>query len=52
MSIDLNRNLRRGIEKDCPIVSDKREIVVESVSDFHIHDVKILSGRTRKEINA
>ncbi|HUW60144.1 MAG TPA: Rne/Rng family ribonuclease [Candidatus Bathyarchaeia archaeon] len=25
-----------------------REITVESVSDFHIHDIKVLSGRTRK----
>ncbi|HIJ64401.1 MAG TPA: Rne/Rng family ribonuclease [Candidatus Hydrogenedentes bacterium] len=28
-----------------------REITVESVSDFHIHDNRILSARTRKEID-
>jgi ribonuclease G len=28
----------------------EREIGIESVSDFHIHDVKILSARTRKPI--
>jgi ribonuclease G len=27
-----------------------REITIESVSDFHIHDIKIISPRTRKEI--
>ncbi|HOE66721.1 MAG TPA: Rne/Rng family ribonuclease [Candidatus Hydrogenedentes bacterium] len=27
-----------------------REIQVESVSDFHIHDIKVVSARTRKEI--
>lgn len=27
-----------------------REIAVEAVSDFHIHDVKILRARTRKEV--
>jgi ribonuclease G len=27
-----------------------REIAVESVSDFHIHDIRILSPRTRKEV--
>jgi len=27
-----------------------REITIESVSDFHIHDAKILSARTRKEV--
>ena len=30
----------------------QREIDVESVSDFHVQDVKILSARTRTEINA
>ncbi len=29
-----------------------REITIESVSDFHIHDIKLLSARTRKEIKA
>ncbi|MCP4640059.1 MAG: Rne/Rng family ribonuclease [bacterium] len=28
----------------------ERQIDLESVSDFHIHDIKILSTRTRKEI--
>jgi ribonuclease G len=28
----------------------EREITIESVSDFHIHDLKILRARTRKEI--
>jgi len=28
----------------------EREIAVESVSDFHIHDIKVLSARTRKEL--
>jgi ribonuclease G len=28
-----------------------REITVESVSDFHIHDMKILRSQTRKEIS-
>ncbi len=28
----------------------EREISVESVSDFHIHDVKVLSAQTRKEL--
>jgi len=27
-----------------------REIAVESVSDFHIHDLKVLRARTRKEL--
>jgi hypothetical protein len=27
-----------------------REISVESVSDFHIHDTVVLSAKTRKEI--
>ncbi len=27
-----------------------REIIVESVSDFHIHDTVVLSARTRKEV--
>jgi len=27
-----------------------RELTVESVSDFHIHDIKVLNPRTRKEI--
>jgi hypothetical protein len=27
-----------------------REVTIESVSDFHIHDVKILNARTRLEL--
>lgn len=27
-----------------------RDITIESVSDFHIHDIKVLNPRTRKEI--
>ena len=27
-----------------------REIAIESVSDFHIHDIKVLSAMTRQEI--
>jgi len=27
-----------------------REITIESVSDYHIHDAKILNPKTRKEI--
>lgn len=27
-----------------------RDVAIESVSDFHIHDIKALSSRTRKEI--
>ena len=29
----------------------EREVAVESMSDFHIHDVKFLSARTRKELD-
>ena len=27
-----------------------REIAIESISDFHIHEIKVLSARTRKEL--
>lgn len=40
-----NKNLLEDVEKEFG-----REIAVESVSDFHIHDVAVLSVRTRKEI--
>ena len=49
---DLSRRLRRE-NKDLvdQLAKDfKRVISVESVSDFHIHEIKVLSGRTRKEI--
>ncbi len=29
----------------------EREITIESVSDFHIHDIKVLNPRTRKEVS-
>ena len=29
----------------------QREIVIEPVSDFHIHDTKVLNAKTRKEIS-
>jgi hypothetical protein len=28
-----------------------REVSIESVSDFHIHDRKVLSARTRNEVS-
>ncbi len=49
---DLSRRLRRE-NKDLVerLAKDfKRVISIESVSDFHIHEIKVLSGRTRKEI--
>jgi ribonuclease G len=42
-----NNNLLQDIAKQFG-----REIKVESVSDFHIQDVKVLSERTRKELVA
>jgi ribonuclease G len=49
---DVARRLRTENKDlvDALAESFKREIQVESVSDFHIHDVKILSARTRKQI--
>ncbi len=51
---DVARRLRN---EDKELLEDlsgrfEREIAVESVSDFHIHDTMILSARTRKEIPA
>lgn len=49
---DLSRRLR-GVNKDLleRLAKDfKRTIRVESVSDFHIHEIRVMSGRTRKEI--
>lgn len=43
------RNENKGLVDDVAAEHD-REITVESVSDFHIHDVRILSARTRAEI--
>lgn len=42
-----NKDLLEQIEKEF-----EREITIESVSDFHIHDVKIISARTRKDVLA
>lgn len=41
-----NKDLLDGIAEQF-----NREITVESVSDFHIHDIKVLRARTRKEID-
>lgn len=42
-----NKNLLDDIGKEF-----EREISVESVSDFHIHDIKVLSARTRSDLRA
>lgn len=49
---DVARRLRseNKVQLDEIATQFDREIAVESVSDFHIHDVKVLGGRTRKEI--
>lgn len=49
---DVARRLRTENKEllDNVAKSFDREITVESVSDFHIHDVKIVRARTRKEI--
>lgn len=51
---DIARRLRteNKPQLDDLLAKFEREIAIESVSDFHIHDVKILRARTRKEINA
>jgi ribonuclease G len=51
---DVARRLRTENKDLLEALADefKRQVAVESVSDFHIHDVKILSGRTRKEMSA
>jgi ribonuclease G len=48
---DVARRLRSEEKKllDELATQFEREILVESVSDFHIHNIKILSARTRKE---
>jgi len=51
---DVARRLRtenKGILDDLT-ARFQREVTVESVSDFHVHDVKILRARTRKEISS
>ncbi len=42
-----NKDLLDGIAEHF-----NREIAVESVSDFHVHDSKVLRARTRKEIES
>lgn len=51
---DVSRRLRTENKSLLDDVAKEfdREIAIESVSDFHIHDVKILSARTRKEVTA
>jgi ribonuclease G len=49
---DVARRLRtenKELLDDVAKVFD-REISIESVSDYHIHDIKVLSTRTRQEI--
>lgn len=49
---DVARRLRTENKEQLDDIADRfdRDVTVESVSDFHIHDIKILSTRTRKEI--
>jgi len=49
---DVARRLRTENKEQLDDIADRfeRDVTVESVSDFHIHDIKILSARTRKEI--
>ncbi len=49
---DLSRRLRGENKEllDNLAKQFNREISVESVSDYHIHQIKVLSSRTRKEI--
>lgn len=51
---DVARRLRTENKELLDDVAQKfdREIAIESVSDFHIHDMKILSARTRQEVTA
>ncbi len=51
---DVARRLRNENKDLLDSIAERfgREITVESVSDFHIHDVKIISARTRKEVPA
>lgn len=50
---DVARRLRSENKQQLDDVAKQfdREIVVESVSDFHIHNLKVLSARTRKEMD-
>ena len=49
---DVARRLRGEDSKMLEEVAEKftRQIDIESVSDFHVRDTRLLSGRTRKEI--
>jgi ribonuclease G len=49
---DVARRLRteNRAALDDVLASFERELEIESVSDFHVHDVKFLRARTRKEI--
>jgi ribonuclease G len=49
---DIARRLRTENKEllDSIAQSFEREVEVESVSDFHIHDIKILRARTRQEV--
>lgn len=51
---DVARRLRTENKASLDAVARQfdREIAVESVSDFHIHTVRILRAKTRKEIDA
>jgi hypothetical protein len=51
---DVARRLRTENKDLVEAIAERfeREISVESVSDFHIHDTRILSARTRNEIGA
>ena len=42
-----NKDMLHAIAQDFD-----REVAVESVSDFHIHDVKMLSAKSRQEVSA
>jgi ribonuclease G len=56
--IQLHPNIARRLRNDDKGLLDAltekfdREVSIESVSDFHIHDLEILSARTRKPIEA
>lgn len=49
---DVARRLRNENRPDLDVVAKRfgREIDIESVSDYHIHETVVLSARTRKEI--
>ncbi|MCC6487249.1 MAG: Rne/Rng family ribonuclease [Candidatus Hydrogenedentes bacterium] len=51
---DVARRLRTENKELLDDVAQKfdREIAIESVSDFHIHDMKIISARTRQEVTS